>query len=90
MSHGPIEEQHRAVMNTLATALDEVFNGPAGPERVRTTGFALLVFPMGEDISGTGRVNYIGNGSRADMLVALKELVARWQGREPSEGGKAS
>jgi hypothetical protein len=76
-------------MNTLAGALDEVFNGPATPDRVRTTGFALLVFPMGEDISGTGRVNYIGNGDRADMLIALKELVARWEGRVPDQGGRA-
>ncbi|MPR12873.1 hypothetical protein [Microvirga tunisiensis] len=89
MSHGPIEEQHRSVMNTLAGALDEVFNGPSTDDRVRTTGFALLVFPLGKDISGTGRVNYIGNGARADMLVALKELVARWEGCIPSEEDRA-
>jgi len=89
MSHGPIEEEQRALMNMLAETLDEIFNGPPSPVRQKTIGFALLVYPLTENIEGTGRINYIGNGKRADMLVALKELVARWEGRVPSEGGHA-
>ncbi len=29
------------------------------------------------------RVNYIGNGKREDILVLLKEMVARFEGRRP-------
>jgi hypothetical protein len=76
-------------MKMLAETLDEMFNGRATPTRQRTVGFALLTYPIGENIQGTGRVNYIGNGARADMLLVLKELVARWEGRVPEEGGKA-
>ena len=39
------------------------------------------MYNFGEDIKGTGRVNYIGNGKRDEVLTALKELVARWEGR---------
>lgn len=89
MSHGPIEHNHRELMNMLAETLDEVFNGKPEPGRAKTVAFALLVYPNGERIEGTGRVNYISNGERADMLVALKELIARWEGRVPDEGGNA-
>lgn len=41
-------------------------------------GIALVVFEPGK---ASTTANYIGNTSRADMLVALKELVARWEGR---------
>ena len=39
------------------------------------------MYNMGENLKGTGRVNYIGNGKRSDVLVAMKEVVARWEGR---------
>jgi hypothetical protein len=90
MSHGPIEQQHHELMNTIAGTLDEIFNGRPGPGRERTVGFALLVYPLDQGpIEGTGRINYIGNGDRAEVLIALKELVARWEGRVPTEGGRA-
>ena len=73
MSHGPIEEKQRQAMNDLARILDQTLNRD-GKKR---WGFALLVYHFGEP----SRMNYIGNGKRADMLVALKELVARWEGR---------
>lgn len=76
--HQPIEENQRAVMSAIAKVLDEQFNGDARPKKV---GFALLVYNLGEDLVGTGRINYIGNGERGDVLVALKELIARWEGR---------
>lgn len=66
---GPIEEQHRATMNKLARALDELF---------KPKGFALLVFDLG---SHDGRMNYISNARRSDMLTALKEFVAANEGR---------
>jgi len=78
MSHAPISPQFRVGMNDIANVLDDAFNGNVRPKKV---GFALLVYNLGEDLTGTGRLNYIGNGKREDMLVALKELVARWEGR---------
>lgn len=73
------------IMRALAAAIDEALNG-TGPKRV---GFALLTYNLGEEIAGTGRINYVGNGSREDVLVALKELVARWEGRYVETGGTA-
>ena len=52
----------------------------------RTVGFALLVFPLNEPLGG--RVNYISNADRASMVVALKELLARWEG-QPEVRGRA-
>lgn len=79
-THGPIESQHHGQMNVLAKTLDEIFNGEArGSDR--KIGFALLVYEFGKE----GRLNYIGNGKRANMLCALKELVARWEGRMMEE-----
>ena len=78
----PIDSRYLEQMNDLAKFLDKVFNGDRKPKRV---GFALLVYNLGEDIKGTGKINYIGNGERASVLTALKELVARWEGRY-SEG----
>lgn len=67
---------------TLAKYVDTLLNG-AGP---RNVGFSLLFFPLGEP-NGTN-VNYVGNCQRAEMLVALKELVARWEG-QPRVKGRA-
>ena len=82
--HQPIPEEYRANMNALAKTLDAFFNG----DGERKVGFALLTYNFGDDIQSTGRINYIGNGARADVLVALKELVARWEGRYAEPGGK--
>lgn len=90
-THGPIEDEHRQRMNELAALLDIYFNSPDGetkptPEQ-RTVGFALLIFNFGS-MDG-GRINYISNGDRKDVHVALKELLARWEGRDYAQGGKA-
>lgn len=69
MSHGPIEAEIRANMNGIAEVLDDAL--PNG------YGFALLVFKYGEQ----GRMNYISNAQREDMVCALKELVANFEGR---------
>jgi hypothetical protein len=74
----PIAEDQRRRMNDLAKALDEIFNKDVRPKKI---GFVLLTYNFGENIQGTGRVNYIGNGRREDVLIALKELIARWEGR---------
>jgi hypothetical protein len=67
-----IEEKHSLVMNKLAEVLDDMFDG---------YGFSLLVFPLN---GADGRMNYISNADRACMLVAMKEFIARNEGRIPS------
>ncbi|WP_262027598.1 hypothetical protein [Microvirga sp. Mcv34] len=70
------EEQNAAFMRALADGIDEAMNGTEGPKRL---GFALLVYPFGKP--DKTQINYVGNGKRGEVLVALKELVARWEGR---------
>lgn len=80
-THGPVQEAYRDKLNELAKFLDEALNGPRGKgSPPRSVGFALLMFPLGGDPGN--RINYIGNSDRNDMLVALKELVARWEGMD--------
>lgn len=69
---GPIEEAQRARMNAVADALSDAF-----PEM----GFALLIFKLGELGPEEGRMNYISNANREDMIIAMKELVANFEGR---------
>lgn len=78
--HGPIEEKNRNIMRAIADGLDEIFNPQLKDEtpKPRTLGFALLVFPLGE--SPGGHINYICNGKREDMLVAMKEFIAKSEG----------
>lgn len=82
-THGPIEAEHRANMNAIAEALDEVLNGPKLPGVKRRIGFVLLLSEFGK-MEG-GRVNYISNGERAEMLTMMKEYLARAEGRVQPE-----
>lgn len=75
MTHGPITEETREGMNALAKIINIGLNGESLDKK---WGFALLVFPFGE--VPEGRMNYISNGKREDMVVALKEFVARNEG----------
>ena len=71
--HKEIESQHRDTMNALARYMDDAFKG---------YGFALLVFPFADNRGYmNGRMNYISNAQRADMLVAMKEFIAHNEGR---------
>lgn len=63
---------HRA----LAEGIDDVLNGDTRPKK---TGFALFVFEF--DRAEKGLVNYVSNASRPDMLVDVKEWLARAEGR---------
>ena len=69
MSDGPIEEKHYAMMNALADVLDDAFTGH---------GFMLMVFDLE---THSGRMNYISNANRDDMIAALKEFIAHSEGR---------
>jgi hypothetical protein len=79
MTHGPIQQQYRKQMNRLAAMIDEYFNGKRKPNRKPTVGFILLTAEFGK-IDG-GRVNYISNGNREDMLAMMREYLARAEGR---------
>lgn len=82
LGDGPIDPALTKTMNGIASALDQIFNGTAaGAER--TTGFVLMVFPFGDD---AGRVNYISNAERADVLATLKHQLARFEGQPDVEG----
>lgn len=80
----PIEAAYLEMMNGLARDLNALFNGDV-PKAERKVGFALLVFPFDEP----GRVDYISNGAdRSDMIVLLRETIARLEG-QPQTSGRA-
>jgi hypothetical protein len=81
-THGPVQAEYREKMNALAQVIDEFFNGKERPKRV---GFAMLIFEFGPE--DRGRVNYISNAERKDMLVAMKEFIARAEGFDPDDTG---
>lgn len=72
------------MMNSMAQYVDRFFNGPApdAPDG-RKTGFVLLVFPFGH---AAGRCNYISNANREDVVVLLKEQLARFAGAPEASG----
>jgi hypothetical protein len=81
-THGPIDKKYMALMNKMAQIVDKVFNGDRTGED-RTTGFVLLIFPFGD--AQQDRINYISNGERKDIIVAMKELIAIFEGRHSEE-----
>ncbi|WP_347558523.1 hypothetical protein [Robbsia sp. KACC 23696] len=66
------------LMQALAHALSQTL----GPN----VGFVLLTANFGQ--IGGGRVNYISNGRREDMVAMMREYLARVDGNY-HEGGKA-
>ena len=71
------------VMNAVADGLDKIFNGVAAQSKP-VNGFVLLVFPL--DAPEGARVNYASNAKRADIVSALKEIVARFEGQPEAKG----
>ncbi len=83
----PIEAEFHAVMNQIAQVLDQAFNGEAPPPPQawqRKVGFVLLSFETGR--TEGGRVNYISNCDRAEMIAAMTEWLARAKGQPMTEG----
>ena len=78
----PIQPDAHGPMNKLARDIDRGLNGRA-KGKVKRYGFILLVSEFGK-IEG-GRVNYISNGDRADMIAMLREYLARVEGRVPTD-----
>lgn len=81
---GPIGAEYVEKMKRLARFVDEIFNEDL---KKKTTGFCLLVFPFGTE---KGRINYISNAERSDMITAMKELIARFEWRHPEESGQVT
>ena len=65
----------------IAQALDAMLNGDERPKRI---GFAFFTFEFGK--TKGGRVNYVSNAGREDMLVAVREWLARAEGRVIESG----
>ena len=76
----PISDRYKREMNTLAHVLDEHFNDVEQPKH---TCFVLLVTEFN---NMAGRVNYISNGQRKDIVVMLKEVLARFEGQPEMKG----
>lgn len=83
MADAPIQSQYREMLNGLAEGIDDVLNGETRPKKI---GFALFMFEFGN--IDANRVNYISNGSREDMLVAVREWLARAEGRVAEPSGR--
>lgn len=81
--HGPIEADQHALMNAIARSLDDVFN----PGKTRKIAFVVLTAKF--DDYDNGRVNYISNGDRSDIVSMMKETIARFEGRYVDQGGAA-
>lgn len=79
-SEGPIQEKYVQQMNALCSAIDELFNGN-DRSIPRKVGFGIVMFDFNPEDRRQDRMNWISNSDRKDMLCALKELVARWEGR---------
>lgn len=85
LGDGPVQPEYLAEMTATVKALDTLFNGGA-KGKDRKVGFILMVFPFG---SHEGRCNYMSNGAdRKDVVVMLKEQVARFEG-QPEVKGRA-
>lgn len=78
LGDAPIEPQFKDVMDALARGVDDVLNGTGCKPGDRKNGFVLLVFPLNDH---EGRCNYMSNARREDVVVLLKEQLARFQGQ---------
>lgn len=77
--HQPIVDEHRKAMNDVARLLDGIFAG---------YGFTLLVFEFEDGEGKQGRMNYISNAERDDMIIAMKEFIANHEGRTADSGAQ--
>ena len=81
LGDAPIEMSMESAMNSMAFAIDRIFNGEQvltdTKNAKRANGFVLLVFPFGDK---SGRCNYISNGAnREDIVRLFKEQIIRFE-----------
>lgn len=85
LGDGPIERKFKSQMNALAGGIDEILNGEnKGADR--KNGFILIMFAFDSVNQEGARANYISNASRADVVVMLKEQIARFEGQSMKPG----
>jgi hypothetical protein len=79
-------EETNQTMQFIANTIDRFLNGDERGKikTERAIGFALLVFPF--NAPEGKRVNWVSNAVREDMVVALKEIVARFDGQAEVKG----
>ena len=65
------------LMQGVASALDECLNGKGTKPKDKKVAFVVLLANFGE-LDG-GRVNYVSNAEREDIITVLKELIGRWE-----------
>lgn len=82
LGDAPIDPRLREIMNALAKGIDKGLNGDA-KRGARRNGFILLVFPFD---GHEGRCNYISSADRKDVIVLLKEQLARFEGQPEAKG----
>ena len=74
----PIEQVLSKLMQSIGAILAEALS-----DHTKATGekygFALLMFGMTDKESN--RMNYISNANREDMIAAMREFIARAEGR---------
>lgn len=73
--------QTTRLLQDLARGLDQILNGNEDPQ---PHGFVILVFPFAGELGQ--RTNYVSNCKREDIVVALKEVVARFEGQPEVRG----
>lgn len=72
-----IEPEYAEALVTLGTVIDTCLNPGIKNRSDKKHGFALLLFEFNTE----GRTNFITNANQADMLTAMKEFIARAEGR---------
>lgn len=80
-THEDIQPAFKEQMVALGRAIDNILNGDKQPP---VNGFVLLTFSF-EDGIDAERINYLSNARRKEMVTALKEIVARFEGRHIEE-----
>lgn len=79
-----VDAEYRAKMIAICQTIDEFVNdGVKGHDR--KTAFVVMMFPFG---AGPGRTNFMSNGvDRKDLVVLMKEMIARFEGQPEVDAG---
>jgi hypothetical protein len=68
------------LMQTIAKSLDEILNKPGE----KKNGFVLFLFPF--DGPEGARCNYVSNADRKDIIILMREMLARFEGQPELKG----
>jgi hypothetical protein len=82
-----VEDKFAAQMRVIAEVVDEFVNkGAKGNDR--KVCFVLLITEFAElnSADAQGRVSYMSNGARSDVITMMKEAIARFEGQPEMKG----